>query len=187
MDLTFTAEVASDNSKITITDTTSNWEVGGIQDVYDNGAATITPVILGVAYDAIDVSSYFDGGNQSGLVFEITPDLLLISGVAQHGADVPDGDWVITYYAEHTIGGSVSDSYQGTEYLYGVVQEGVLSEMQITNLNDWDFDHTLYEASLVGAWYVYLETIIQAAEDLQQADFRTGLENLQIMLANRNY
>jgi hypothetical protein len=187
MNLAFTSVVAEDNSKITITDTTPDWEVGGIQDVYDNGTATLTMTILGVAYDAIDVSSYFDGGSQSTLVFIITPELLKISGVSQFSGDVPDGDWVISYQVTHTIGGGQSDTYADTEYLYGIVEEGVQDEMLITNLNDWQFDNTLQEALLVGAHNTYLEGLKKAAEEEDTTNFRTALANLEIMLENGNY
>ncbi len=187
MNLAATITAAGDNTYVTIQDTTTDWEVGAIQDVYDNGAATLNITILGVAYDAIDVSSYFNGGLQSGLAFVITGNDLKISGDALGGSTIPDGDWDVTYYAEHTIGGAVSDSVLVSEWLYGVVAKGVYEEVAVTNLNDWEFDNTLHQALLVAAWYVYLESIARAEVEQELTDFRTGLENLEIMLNNRNY
>ena len=97
--LDFTLVEASDNSMITITDTTPDYGVGIIQDVFDNGSATLTLTIRGIAYDAIDVKSYFDGGNQGNLVYDINPEDLKVSSVAQFAADddFPDGDVSAVY------------------------------------------------------------------------------------------
>jgi len=187
MNLNFSVSKASDNTSITLTDTTPDWEVGGIQDVYDNGAATITPVILGVTYDPIDVKAYFDGGNQSNLIFVLTPDMFKISGVAQFTTTILDGDYAMTYAANHSVGGSISDSHADTSYVLGLVTKGVADEMQVAKLNEWSFDNTLREANLIGSWYTYLKTIEEAGEDGEVTDFRSGLENLQVMLNNRTY
>lgn len=187
MNLAITITEAGDNSTASITDTTPDWEVGGIQSVFDDGDATLDIVILGVTYDQINVKSYFDGGLQSGLVFVITPEMLKIGGDSEFENNVPDGDWEVTYAANHIIGGPTSDSVVETEYLYGIVEEGVLTEISVTNLNDWEFDNTFYEAVLIGVWYVYLEAITKSVAEDDLTSFRTGLANLEIMLANKSY
>jgi len=189
MNLAFTLTEASDNSSVTITDATADWEVGGIQDVFDNGAATLNITILGIAYDQIDVASYFDGGLQSGLEFVITAEMLLIDAAPQFtvGDSVPDGDYYVVYAAEHTVGGSISDSVSGTHLVYGIVEQGVLDEMRLTNLNEWSFDNTLHEALIVAAHYVYLEAIKSAAYEADIPSLREALNNLELMLENGNY
>jgi len=186
MNLLFTVLAANDSSGITITDTTPDWEVGAIQDVFNNGYAVLNISILGVQYDIINVSSYFNGGLQAGLVFQILPAELLISGIVQHGS-IPDGDWSIEYVAAHTVGGAITDTVTNTEYITKAVEVGVYNELQVVKLNDWRFDNTLHEALLVASWETYLLAIIQAGIEMNVADFRTGLINLEIMLANRSY
>jgi hypothetical protein len=184
-----TVTEASDNSSVTITDTTADWEGGGIQDVYDNGAATLAIIVGGVVYDDIDIVAYFDGGLQSGLVFVITPDLLKVGAVAQFEItdDIPDGDWYITYAAEHTVGGAISDSLTEGHLIYGVVEKGVLDEIRLTDLNDWSFSNTLYEALIKSAHFVYLEGIKASAYESDLNSLREALTNLELMLENGTY
>lgn len=187
MNLAITITEESDNSIAIITDTTTDWGAGEIQSVFDDGDATLDIVILGVIYDQINVKTYFDGGLQSGLVFVISPGMLQVSGDPKFSDNVPDGDWDVTYTANHIIGGPEADAVVETGYLYGIVEEGVLEEISVTNLNDWQFDNTFYEALLIGAWYVYLEAITKAVAEDDLTSFRTGLANLEIMLANKSY
>ncbi|GAG24002.1 unnamed protein product, partial [marine sediment metagenome] len=116
---------ASDNSKITITDTTPDYGAGSIQDVFDNGTATVTLTIRGIAYDAIDVKSYFDGGNQGNLEFDVMPEDLKISTSPQFvaGDDFPDGD-VNNVYA--VTNATESDSVTKQDLVYGVIEKEVL-------------------------------------------------------------
>jgi len=189
MTLDFTITEASDNSSVTIQDTTADWEVGGIQDVYDNGAATLTITILGTTYDAIDVKSYFDGGLQAGLAFVINPEDLKIATVAQFTADqdIPDGDWSIVYAANHTVGGAISDTETQMHLVYGVIEKEVLDMMRITEVKPLTFEETLLDAMIRCAHYSYLKGIINSAYVSEITNLRTALDDLEDMVDNGTY
>jgi len=186
MTLDFTLTEASDNLSVTIQDTTGDWGAGEIADVFNAGNATIVPTILGITYDPINVTSYFENGLQAELAFIITADLLKIGTVAQFESSdfVPDGDWSILYAASNSTG---SDSETSSFLVYGVVEAGVLDQLRLQDLNDWSFDNTLNEALIKGAHYVYLKAIINSAYESDINSLREALANLETMLENMNY
>jgi len=179
MNLAFTVQKFEDNSKITITDTTPDWGVGEIQDVFDTGFASLNITISGTLYDEIDVTASFNGGTQGGLVFTILPEQ--VGG----GSTVPDGDWEIEYYAD--TGQGQDDDITDTEFIYGNATKAVDDETQVVNLNDFKFENTVHTAMIVGTWVVYMQAIEQAAAEENVTDFRHGLEHLNIMIANKTY
>jgi hypothetical protein len=98
--------VQNDNKKLTVTDTTPDYGVGANIAVTDITTLTLDIIIttsdeVAVTYDAIDLYALNTGpfALQSELVFEITPDLLEISGVAAFTSDdeFPDGVYNVTY------------------------------------------------------------------------------------------
>ena len=184
MTLAFTVQKFEDNSKITITDTTLDWQAGEIANVFNLGSASLVITILGVEYDLIDIASYFAGGTQGGLVFTILPEDLKLSTESQFALTVPDGDWLIAYSATD---GTSSDEIEDTEFVYGIATKAVDDETQVVNLNDFKFENTVHAAMIVGTWVVYMQAIEQAAAEENVTDFRHGLEHLNIMIANKAY
>ena len=189
MNLDFSVTESSDNTKITITDTTEDWAAGDIQDVYDNGAATITPTILGTEYDSIDVSSYFNGGDQDDLAFEITASDLKIDGTSpfESGDEMPDGDYSIVYAANHTNGGATSDSVTDLVLITGVIEKSVLDALLLTEVTPLTFEETLKDAMIRLAQYSYLKGIENSAYVSEISNLRTALTNLESMVSNGNY
>jgi hypothetical protein len=184
--LAMTLVELSDNSLVRITDTTPDYGVGAIQDVFDNGVATITPVIRGIAYDAINVTSQFDGGLQSSLVFDIKPTDLLISSVAQFSASdaMPDGDYEITYNVQNTAD---NETLVESWLVYGVVEQGILDTLRVTDINTFSFEENLRVAMIRLAHYAYMQAMIQSAYVSEVENLRDILTTLETMIANGIY
>lgn len=187
MILDFTITESSDNSSVTIQDTTADWDVGQIQDVFDSGTATITVTILGTAYDAIDVKSYFDGGLQSGLTFVINPEDLEIGGVAQFAAteNIPDGDWSIVYAVDD--GDGETDTETQMHLVYGTIEKEVTQMIRITEVKPLTFEETLRKAMIRLAHWAYLKGIINSAYVSEVSNLRTALSDLETMIENGAY
>ena len=185
--LAMTLVELSDNSAVRITDTTADYDPGDIQAVFTTGTATITPVIRGIAYDAIDVSSYFDGDSQVNLIFDITPVMLLISSVAQFSASdvMPDGDYQITYAVDTGVG--EDDSLTESWLVYGVIEQAVLDALRLTDINVLTFEENLRKAMIRLAHYAYMIAMIQSSYISEIENLRASLTTLENMVANGIY
>jgi hypothetical protein len=185
--LAMTLVELSDSSAVRITDTTADYDPGDIQAVFDTGTATITPVIEGVAYDAIDVVSYFDGDSQANLIFDITPVMLEIGSVAQFvsGDLMPDGDYQITYAVDTGVG--ESDSLTESWLVYGVIEKGVLDQLRVTDINVLTFEENLRKAMIRLAHYAYMQSMVQSAYVSEIENLRTILATLENMVENGIY
>jgi hypothetical protein len=177
----------SDSSAVRLTDTTPDYDPGDIQAVFDTGTATVTLTIRGIAYDAIDVSAYFDGDSQANLVYDITPDMLLVSGVAQFTSedDMPDGDYDIVYAVDTGVG--EDDTYNVGYLVYGVVEKGVLDAIRLTDINVFTFEENLRKAQVRGAHWSYMQSMINGAYVSETENLRVALTNLETMIANGIY
>jgi hypothetical protein len=184
--LAMTLTELSDSSKVTITDTTADYSAGEIQDVFDNGVATITPVIRGIAYDAIDVTANFDGDSQSTLVFDILPTDLKISTVAQFasGDDMPDGDYEITYNVQNAAD---NETLIESWLVYGVVEKSILDELRVTDINVLTFEENLRKAMIRLAHYAYMQAMLQSAYVSEVENLREILTTLESMVENGIY
>jgi len=193
MTLNFSFSEASDNKSVTITDTTADWAVGQIAEIYahrNDGTTlgTITPAILGIAYDAIDILPLFSTGDQADLVYVITPDMLKIDGVSQFEStdNFPDGDMEITYDVidDHN---SDSDQFIDSYFVYGAIEELVLEELLLTNQAALTCESSLHKANIRLLHYSYLISMINSAWTGQVDNLRTALANLQYMVANQTF
>jgi hypothetical protein len=182
----FTVAEASDNSSVTITDSTPDYGAGDIQRVFDSGAASLYIKILDVQYDAIDVTSYFDGDSQANLVFTINPEDLKISTVAQFAAteDIPDGDWNIVYDVDDSI---TNDIVTEDHLIYGAIEKEVLNELRVVDINAFGFEESLRKALIRLAHYAYMQGMVNASYVGQISNLRTILALLQTMVANGTY
>jgi len=103
---TLSFSVQNDNKKITITDTTTNYGVSGNITVADITALTLSISVStsdNVVTNYSNINLYTMGNGpfalQSELVFDITPNLLLVNGVSQFTVDseFPDGIYTFVY------------------------------------------------------------------------------------------
>jgi len=187
INLAMTLVELSDSSAVRITDTTLDYDAGDIQAVFDTGTATITLIVRGITYDAIDVSAYFDGDSQANLVFDITAVMLEISSVAQFSAgdDVPDGDWNVTYAVDTGVG---EDDTLTEEWLvYGVIEKDILDALRVTDINVLTFEENLRKAMIRLAHYAYMQAMIQSAYVSEIENLRIILTTLENMIANSIY
>jgi len=106
-------EVQNDNKKITITDTTPDYGFGG--NIAVTAIVSITLLIditlssnVTISYDSIDLYALNNGPFtlQSELVYEITPDMLKISGVSPYTStdEFLDGIYNCIYTINTNIG-----------------------------------------------------------------------------------
>lgn len=193
MTLNFSFTEADDNSSITIKDTTSDWIVGQIAEIYahradGNTKATLDITVFGIAYETIDVMQWFSTGIQADMEFVITPDMLTLLGVPQFnvGDDFPDGDVEIVYTVADNHNGQ-SDTFTDTYFVYGAIEELVLEEMLDTNVQALTCGSSLHKASVRLLWFSYLMGMINSSYTGQIANLRTSLTNLNFMVANNTY
>jgi hypothetical protein len=184
--LAMTLVEVSDSSKVVITDTTPDYSAGEIQDVFDNGVATLTITARGIAYDAIDVTANFDGDSQSTLEYDILPTDLKIATVAQFssGDSIPDGDWEVSY----NVANAADDETLLESWLvYGVIEKAVLDELRVTDINLFTFEEHLRRAQVRLAHYAYMQAMVQSAYVSEIENLRTVLTTLETMVENGTY
>lgn len=193
MNLNFSFSEADDNSSVVVTDTTPDWGVGQIAQIYANRAdgstkAQLTLTILGIEYDPIDVIDYFQGGTQEDLEFEITADMLKVDGVSDflETDAFPDGDVVIKYDVVD-LQGAQSDSFSDTYFVYGVIEQEVLVKLLETNTQALTCSSSLHKANVRLIHFSYLMAMINSANSGQITNLRTMLERLQYMVTNNTF
>jgi hypothetical protein len=138
----------NDNKVLTITDTTSNWGVGG-----NIGVGDVTTMTLAIditisdgtitSYDTIDLITFLGltgASTQADLVIPITPVDLMVAGVPLGTTDdvLPDGIWDITYLVESTVP-VTSVVLADSSFVQGVVRSEVYSLLRkMNNAYEWD-------------------------------------------------
>src|SRR4030042_4649058 len=138
----------NDNKVLTITDTTSNWGIGGNIDVGDVTTMTLAIDITIsdgtiTSYDTIDLIAFLGltgASTQADLVIPITPVDLTVAGIPLGTADdvLPDGIWDITYLVESTVP-VTSTVLADSSFVQGVVRSEVYSLLRkMNNAYEWD-------------------------------------------------
>lgn len=193
MVLNFSFSEASDNKSITIQDTTADWVAGDIAEIYAHRAdgitlATLDLTIAGIAYDTINVISFFAAGNQAGLAFKINnTDLKLLTvSPFTSASDIPDGDIEILYTVvdDHN---ALSDTFTDSYLIYGAIEKKVLLEMLETNVQSLTSDSSLYRANVRLLHFSYFMSILNSAYSGQIDNLRTSLANLNAMIDNDTF
>jgi len=193
MNLNFSFSEASDNSSITIKDTTADWLPSQVADIYAHRADGITHAILGltilgIKYDDISVINTFSTGVAADLEFEITPDMLKLAGVSQFliTEPIPDGDIVIVYDVVDNHN-SQSDTFTDSYFIYGYVEEKVLLKLLETNVQALTCDSSLHKASIRLLHFSYFMSMINSSYTGQIDNLRTALVNLNFMIDNNTF
>jgi hypothetical protein len=170
----------NDNKILTITDTTSNWGVGGNIGVGDVTTMTLNIDVTtsngtSTAYDPINVITLLSlgvGSVQADLVIPITAVSLKVGGVALGTVadDLPDGIWGFTYVVASTV--PVTSAILLDEHLIdGVVRTQVYELLRKMN-NAYEWDGCMDEGVLN---VIFAKTYLDAMNVLDVSARRTAV------------